>query len=98
MLEVLERNKVKLGLSGSLTFGVELEAGHRSVDAHRYWPILEQCVSQLLLVTHWNLSVAAALGCHACRTVLAGLVLGTADTAREKPREKNIGFRFLSSL
>ena len=87
---VLERNNVELSLSGSLTSAVELEAGHCSVNTHRYWPILEQSVSQLLLVTHGHLCVAVALGCHACCAVLAGLVLGTTDTAREKPREKKI--------
>lgn len=62
-------------VSGVRTFAVELEAGQLGVDAHRDRPHLVERHPQRLLVAHRDLLVAFAGGGHACRGVLARLVL-----------------------
>lgn len=44
---------------------VELEAALLCIDAHRHWTNFVECNSQCALITHWDLLVAFALGCHA---------------------------------
>lgn len=68
VVKVLDRNKqinAVSRLSGAPTFAVELEAAQRGVDAHRYRPHFIQRETQRLLVAHWDLLVAIALGRHA---------------------------------
>lgn len=66
---------VEVCVSRVPTFAVELEAGQLGVDAHRDRPHLVECHPQRLLVAHRHLLVAFARGGHACRGVLARLIL-----------------------
>lgn len=55
-----------MSVNRKLTLGVELEAAQHGVDAHRDWTHFKQRHSQSVLVAHWDLLEAFALGCHAC--------------------------------
>lgn len=65
----------RICVCGSLTSLVELEWALHGVNGHRHWTHFVQCYSQCVLITHWDLFVAFALGRHACCIVAARLIL-----------------------